>query len=68
MGVKIRRQRIYDSNNKTSDKYLSINIKEIQELVVECEIEFSGFVMMKNFFGSNTNLCPFNLIRREKIS
>lgn len=44
LGVKIPRQRIHDLFNKTIDGYLSMNIKEIQEMIVDGEIEFSGFV------------------------
>ena len=44
LGVKIPRQRIHDLFDKKIDEYLSMNIKELQELVVKDEIKFSGFV------------------------
>ena len=43
-GIKIQRQRVYDLFNKKIDEYLSISIQELQEMIIEGEIEFSGFV------------------------
>ncbi len=42
--VKIPRQRVYDLFNKAIDGYLSMSIQELQEKIIDCEIEFSGFV------------------------
>ena len=43
-GVKIPRKRVYDLFNNAINRYLSMNIQELQEKIVGGEIEFSGLV------------------------